>query len=659
MASTSLVVSALGGCDGSIEAHGGSDGGATGRDAGPRADGGPVGPSDPFYADCGGRIFDPETGLLDADEYDRQAHLWNRDVVDCRLGPHWDEVHAGEPDERPTLFEPAVDASRVCGADGAFQTYEYGPSSCAQTCPDGGLDYLSTSMQLGYVPDDTSLHGVDRLTSYGVAGLLVATRPQFAPPRISAHPDEDLLSPLWPERGFRRGDPVAIVRSHLTGGYRGHQAIAAFADGFVGGMGTITDGVSGGLAPLQVGFRFPDNLVPTDVAISAHSELAFVTLWDTDAHVGRLGVFAMQSNFPLFDLQTWWYVGLPSSGAFTAMKYLGSIELPMATPTSLAVATNGIQANGPHATGGRRLGEFGLISDGACDPDVAALFSVEGESVNDLANIVATHGYAIVASRWEHRVALVDLRPLLQGIRQAYFEDMDFCNEHVVPAHVWTGESEGLGGNPGTHQFDGEDRWPFPFERSTEGPTLPPPVVAATFELDAPVDVEAGYERSAEPPRAFVLQADGHVQVIYPERLFHPLPSTSAMATTAEPRLGPAVDVCDHPTTITLANSHSSFVLTCRGDRRIEGYALAGEVATNTLAIEDALLDDPVATELNDRGPVLTVADFAGRQVVNYVLGDIAFSCASVPLATPGVVQCGGRMPIEGTPFLLSGANVN
>jgi hypothetical protein len=625
-----------------------------------RADTGPVAPSDAVYADCGGRIFDPTTGALDPAEYDRQAHLWDRAAIDCRLGPTFDELRPGAPDDRPTLFEPAADPARVCGGGNAFQRYQFGPTGCDNSCPGGGsIDYLSTAGQVGYEPDGATDTGVDRLTTFGVDAQLVAVAPQFGPPRESSHPDADLLSPMWPARGFASGQPIAMSRNHLSGGYSSHQALVVFQDGFVGGMGTITDGVSGGLAILQVGYDFPDHLVPTSVAISSHNELAFVTLWDTDAHVGRLGVFAMQSNFPLYDLQTWWYVGLPSSGAFTAMKYLGDIELPMATPTSISVATNGIQANGPHATGGRRLGEFGLIHDGACDPSIASQFSVEVADPGQLADIVATRGYAIIASRWEHRVVLVDLEPLLHDLRHDYFEDIAFCTEHVAPAHVWTGDAEGIGNNPGSHQFDGEDRWPYPFVRTTTtGPTLAPPVVAAMFDVEAPIDVEAGFQRGGGgPPRAFVLGGDGTLHTILVERLFSTSPRTAAP--TADPHFGPSVDVCDHPTSMTLHNANDSVWLACRGDRTVQGVSFGETSGSVTGEIRDALLDDPVAVDTNDRGPILTVADFGGRAVVNYQLGEVSFSCADVPLSSPPMVQRGGALAIAGTPWLLSGANVN
>ncbi|MBL8971899.1 MAG: hypothetical protein JNK56_15005, partial [Myxococcales bacterium] len=43
--------------------------------------------SGPFAA-CGGAIF-AEGGVIDAAEYVKQARLWDRPTIDCRLGPKY------------------------------------------------------------------------------------------------------------------------------------------------------------------------------------------------------------------------------------------------------------------------------------------------------------------------------------------------------------------------------------------------------------------------------------------------------------------------------------------------------------------------------------------------------------------------------------------
>src|SRR5688572_27092729 len=94
------------------------------------ADTGTDGGNGGIYAECGGDIF--VGGVLDEAEYELQARKWDREAIDCRLGPRWSDVHdAGEPDTRPDLWSPPT---MMCGGDGTLSTYEYGPDGCAQDC---------------------------------------------------------------------------------------------------------------------------------------------------------------------------------------------------------------------------------------------------------------------------------------------------------------------------------------------------------------------------------------------------------------------------------------------------------------------------------------------------------------------------------------------
>ena len=68
-------------------------------------DGLPEDPAEPDFAPCGGGIFDG-SGQLVPEEYVRQARLWSREVIDCRLGPDFEALHPGEADDRPTAWEP-------------------------------------------------------------------------------------------------------------------------------------------------------------------------------------------------------------------------------------------------------------------------------------------------------------------------------------------------------------------------------------------------------------------------------------------------------------------------------------------------------------------------------------------------------------------------
>jgi len=58
------------------------------------------------FGPCGGKIIDAMTGALNADEYNRQARLWDRATINCRLGPKFADLHSAADDGRPTAYEP-------------------------------------------------------------------------------------------------------------------------------------------------------------------------------------------------------------------------------------------------------------------------------------------------------------------------------------------------------------------------------------------------------------------------------------------------------------------------------------------------------------------------------------------------------------------------
>src|SRR4051812_8398196 len=45
------------------------------------------------FGPCGGKIIDAMSGALNLDEYNRQARLWDRATIDCRLGPKFADLH--------------------------------------------------------------------------------------------------------------------------------------------------------------------------------------------------------------------------------------------------------------------------------------------------------------------------------------------------------------------------------------------------------------------------------------------------------------------------------------------------------------------------------------------------------------------------------------
>jgi hypothetical protein len=602
-----------------------------------------------------------------------QARAWDRETIDCRLGPRWSEVHTGdEPDTRPDLWEPPVDPAKYCGGDNTMNTYEFGPNDCSSECSQPTDTYGSVSAQVFYLPDDPSDPGADRVLAHAWELARVAVRPQ--PSTGGSHPDPALASARWPSIGFSDPHPFAQARAPFAGNWA-NSAMTLFRDGFVGPMATRTTGVPSGN---EVGFRFPDNLAPTAVAMTTMNELALVTLWDTDTQTSKLAVFAMHGNYPANASSTWWYIGLPNSGGFSAMKLLGYVDLPFATPTAISAVSNGYR-DSPHDHWTGNLGDIVLAENGDCLADVTAHFDIGG----DLSHIVASSGYAVVASRWEHQVAFVDLTPVFAYLRSMYFEDDARCDAEVGPIHQWSCPDEC---NPNPTHFDGDDVFPRPFSAVPEAT----PIVAGVVEVDEPRDVFAGLQSwkvsgdDPDPPKAWVLSAQGTLHMFDAGGLVTRHPDDSASGSL--PTELAAIEVCEHPTTLAhlqgemevtpadlglegedpvrVNGRNSGIAVVCRGDRMIQTWASRGAAAVVHREIQDQAMGDPVDLELSMRGPIWSVADFDGQAIINYQMGDIVGTgCADTNVTvmpTDGIaIQRGGKLELPGPVFAISETNVN
>ena len=84
--------------------------------------------------------------------------------------------------------------------------------------------------------------------------------------------------------------------------------------------------------------------------------------------------------------------------------------------------------------------------------------------------------------------------------------------------------------------------------------------------------------------------------------------------------------------------------------------------------LRDTRLQDPVFLEVSDTHGIetslLTVADFAGRKIINYRYSPVIFATqggAKFGMGSDGKdeFECGGVMELPGSPFSLSATNVN
>ena len=170
-----------GSSSGGSAGSGGSSAGSGGSSAGSAGGGGAGAPGS--FADCGGRIVDSQTKTVNADEYRRQARLWDRATIDCRLGPKFVELHPGDADARATAYEPEHKQ-----ATGGYLCPRYELSG---TCS-GNCDYGSTAGQVLYAPDDSAGTGVDRIQNYAYEKGVICESIQSGGWLGGPHPDPGL-----------------------------------------------------------------------------------------------------------------------------------------------------------------------------------------------------------------------------------------------------------------------------------------------------------------------------------------------------------------------------------------------------------------------------------------------------------------------------------
>ena len=109
-----------------------------------------------------------------------------------------------------------------------------------------------------------------------------------------------------------------------------------------------------------------------------------------------------------------------------------------------------------------------------------------------------------------------------------------------------------------------------------------------------------------------------------------------------------------------------------RGDRRVEWEGIADDDMAKLKVLRtlsDTRFDDPVVADVSDRGPVVTIGDFTGKQLFNFRVGRTEGNGGKPPAdygcGMGGVeTECenfelGGGFAVPGTPFFVGTTNVN
>lgn len=603
-----------------LGACGGNDGG----DGGPDPDG-------PICRAAGELDIWDDAGAFDPVRYRAlAAAMATAPAAGFRFGATYDAYHP-TPEEFPTLYQPE---SRVLHQDMGNPDTDYQVGGDQEASPGG---YNSAEGQLAYIPDGTEANdaGLDSLAVLDVAYAVVTERPKL--PWVlggGGHPDP--VTQREDGQALNGGPiraPIGLARAYGNDIWS-MDAVVVFADGLVATTGTFGSGGNS-----HIFLKLPPTKVPTAVAVTNSSELALITVWDTEALRGQLAVIALAGPATPGFWGDWpdLHPGLFNTGQIGAMKLLGYVDLPqLVAPIAVAVATD--------------------VRHNMITTDDTVLYDLDDEATRqrfvdgDLAGRDSTAGFAMVLSRAEKKVAFVDLEPLLASLHAMYF---------TTPEQYAATRDQG----------PADDQWPYTFDHAPASR----PTVVRTLTMDAcPTAVEASLDaRRGDLPefptntgRALIATEDGTLHAYDVGALASPGPADGdAIVPTGTTAVG------QNPTDIVqLLQDQRSFAVVSRGDRRID--FLDGD-GTGTFTVSRSLRDsrmlDPVSAQdvlwFGNQVPLLTVSDFGGKQALAYRYGDVILHFFDGQVYGPGPdgtdeFECAGVYPVTGYPIASSNTNV-
>jgi len=528
-----------------------------------------------------------------------------------RLGPDYKSLHT-TPEDFPTIY--VAPDKRFSGASGHYQ---YGTPSSS------GGDFSSTQGQILYVPNSGGI-GCDRVTIIEWTNGVFTESPQ--PPWHGGSWRPDGMTGVWSRVATGGlGQPIAAARG--MGGWS-NCGLVLTSSGFIGTSGTVT------AAATSVAYQFPRNKLPLAISITNKNELALVTVVDTQTMQGQVAVLMLCSSSKGGQFVHEWpddYPGLPNVAMFTGMKMLGYVDLPGVTfPTSVCAVGNHLpgRLNGKDGNAGL-LREWDLKKAG----DRESFFK------GNNADFSSSAGFAVIGAKYENKAVFLDLQPLFQRVREAYFtSDEEFAK---------------------TRKFGNGKLWPptFEFEPNWK------PAVIKTVDVAQPSAVIASLA-GGDQACALVASQDGTVTVFSVGGL-----STNEAASADTITSVATFKVGRNPTCLTYQKgSRDGFIAACRGDREIDWIKANSSGGSVTRRLRDAHLLDPVAVEMADthgiETSIISVTDFQGRKLINYRCSELRFVTnggAKFGMGPAGKdeFECGGAMEFPGYPFALSATNVN
>jgi hypothetical protein len=603
------------------------------------------------------------SGGLDWSQYAAVAAGYHTtSVIDYRFGPRCSKFRSSE-EEFPLVHQPKPDGIFAINA-GAWARINPGSDG------DPGAGWMMSG-QLLFSPDATTpaamaagcanARSADGAISMTDKGLCLRLRAEWTPDwwnrnsiSVPTCPAIEAYRRQWPDLTL---PPVATARGRGGASVTG---FLAFSNGVIGIAGTGNDGyvAAGGDKQLPyVSVRLPRGKVPTALTVTQNNEFVLVTTWDPGAKKGQVAIISVEGRQMAQEKR--FYYGLPGGWPHVkGLKLLGFVDLPFAAPMAIDATLD--------VTLGNPRGNSDNVKDEFSNPAIREVWlgahKAAGNDGKMFWKQTARFGYAIVSSRAENKVAILNLQPLLAYYRKMYLTTPE---RHALTLKV--GPSK--------------DQWPHTFEYAPEQT----PRVVATWSVQQPTTVAVGAARGAFiPPRSFakdpmcsvktayVGTMSGTVRLYDVSALFSETPSQPISS-------GPfSAFKCGRNPTQIFRGFHSTapddlFVVS-RGDRSITHADYDGRIRA---VLRDRRMKDPVTCFVSldqagwgGSGPgkavyasVLTVMDFAGRQVLDYAVDDGRNSNGEqLPLKdekgrkVPFIFGFGNPMP--GFPFMFTAEEV-
>lgn len=584
-------------------------------------------------------------GTINWTEYSNVAATYHTaQTLDYRMGPSAQDY--GVAPTSTTVYQPEPNGLWKGGADKALQdafcvTSDKLPGSEAQEARlyDGGGGWQMSGQML-FSPDANApaelSAGVSNMRAWDGAmarkyntkgeletrGLCMRLRPSWYGDWWNRNnvstPQTPVIAKLKSKFPGLPLPAVATARGEIQTSVTG---FLAFQNGVIAAAGTGNDNYSGVGNSVEPILQLPAGKVPTALALSAMNEFLFATVWDANARKGQLAVIAVGPADPanigqdINGRQSW---GAQSWPEIKALKLLGFVDLPMAAPNSLSVTLT----TGTHKF--RGYSDFQgpeLATQAGRDEWYNRAWNSDQLPRETQWKTLASAGYAVVGSRAENKVALVDLRPLLSYYRKMY----------LTTQANW---DQTANSNQGT----AANQWPYSFDYKPEQK----PTVLGTLQIQQPTAVYARQRRAGTQTvsgwinndwnelvkRVTVASMDGTVRQYDVESLMDPT-KTPAMPTTPIKTWTVGANPTQITTPIAGAVRTDDLYIVSRGARQVSIFDFTG----NPLGVlQDSRLADPVALTAGPEGAgyggagkgfaltaqVLTILDYNGKTVHDY-----------------------------------------